>query len=172
MKIIFAFVCLFRVSEDPQFITMNILMNILYTVTLIAIRVWRLFIYIVSYIAFKPIKAYLTKILNEMGIGTCGTEAHNMVVHNDWLYHRMVCDGTLGLGEAYMDGWWDCGKLDEFFYKAFQAGIYQKLLFPWDRLIHYLKFDVFNLQTVVRSQEVADKHYDLGKIRKRADSHD
>lgn len=133
-------------------------------VTLGAIRVWRMIMYVVVYIGFRPIKAHITKRLDEEGIGTSGTEPHNIVVHNDRLFHRMICDGTLGLAEAYMEKWWDCDRLDIFFYKAFQAGFYQELMYPWDRLIHYLQFDVFNLQTVARSQEVADKHYDLGKM--------
>lgn len=141
---------------------MNVLMNLLYTITLGAIRIWRMFMYVVVYIGFKPIKAYIDKRVNEVGIGTGGREPHSFDIHNDWLYHRLVCDGTLGLGEAYMDGWWDCKKLDELFYKIYQAGFYQEMMYPWDRLIRYLQFDVFNLQTVARSREVADKHYDLG----------
>ena len=29
-------------------------------------------------------------------------------VHNDRFYARVLAKGSLGLGEAYMDGWWDC----------------------------------------------------------------
>lgn len=130
--------------------------------TMATIRLWRMIMYGAVYIGFKPIKAYVDKKLIKADIGTHGTESHDMIIHNDWLFHRMICDGTLGLGEAYMDGWWDCKKLDEFFVKVYEGGLYQDLMFPWDRLIHYLQFDVFNLQTVARSQEVADKHYDLG----------
>lgn len=142
---------------------MEVLMNILYMVTLGAIWIWRMIMHVVIYIGFKPVKAYAIKRLNELGIETNGVEPQSMVIHNDWVFHRLVCDGTLGLAEAYMDGWWDCVKLDEFFYKVFQANVYQEIMYPWDRLIHYLKFDVFNLQTIARSREVADKHYDLGK---------
>ena len=28
-----------------------------------------------------------------------------------------MTQGTLGLGEAYMQGWWDCAQLDELFNK-------------------------------------------------------
>lgn len=102
--------------------------------------------------------------MNVLGLGVHGTEPDDIIIHNKWFFHRFACDGTLGLGESYMDGWWDCEKLDEFFYKAFQVGIYQEITFPWDRLIRYLEFDVFNLQTVARSWEIAEKHYDLGKM--------
>ena len=26
---------------------------------------------------------------------------------------RVLRDGTLGVGEAYIDGWWDCDALDQ-----------------------------------------------------------
>lgn len=133
-------------------------------ITLGAIRAWRMFAYILTYIGFRPIKTYIIKRLNESGIGVQGAEPHDMLVHNDSVYQRMVYDGTLGLGEAYMDGWWECQKLDVFFHKCYLAGLYREMTFPWDRLIHYLEFDVFNRQTVVRSWEVAEKHYDLGKF--------
>lgn len=143
---------------------MEILTDILYSATMLAIKIWRKFMYAVAFVGFKPIKALLEKKLSAAGVGTDVTGPSNMVVHNEWLYHRMVYDGTLGLGEAYMEGWWDCKRLDEFFYKVFMGNIYQEILYPWDRLIHYLSFDAFNLHSVVRSREVADKHYDLGSL--------
>lgn len=137
-------------------------MDILYMVTMGAIRVWRKFFYIFAYVAFKPIKTHIKNELNKAEIGTEGVEPDDMAIRNDFIYHRISCDGTLGLAESYMDGWWDCERLDEFFFKIYQTDMYQKSMYPWDRLIHYLSFEVFNLQTVTRSSEVADKHYDLG----------
>ena len=28
---------------------------------------------------------------------------------------RVLAQGSLGLGEAYMDGWWECERLDQLF---------------------------------------------------------
>ena len=93
-----------------------------------------------------------------------GKAPHDCIIHNERFFHRLAYDGTLAVGESYMEGWWDCKRLDEFFYKLFKAEIYQKLLFPWDRLICYLTYDAFNLQTLERSWEIAEKHYDLGNM--------
>lgn len=141
---------------------MDLLVKVLFVITSNMIRLFRMFMYVVAYIGFKPIKAYVREIFDNAGVGPDGAAPHNIIVHSDWFYHRLARDGTLGLAEAYLDGWWDCKKLDEFFYKALKAGLYQKVTFPWDRLINYLDFHAFNLQTVARSYEVADKHYDLG----------
>ncbi|XP_037030672.1 cyclopropane-fatty-acyl-phospholipid synthase-like [Bradysia coprophila] len=141
---------------------MNPLINTLHVASLGAIRLWRTFMYIVAYIGLKPCKAFIIKLLNTSGAGPSGKAPHNIVIHNDWLFHRLMYDATLGFGEAYVEGWWDCEKLDEFYYKCFMADVYRKMLLPWDHLIYYLKFHAFNLQTLGRSREVADKHYDTG----------
>lgn len=104
----------------------------------------------------------MSKLLNESGIEVNGKAPHDFIIHNDKVFNRTIYDGTLGLAESYVDGWWSCKKLDEYFYKIFKHGIYQKITFPWDRLIYYLTFHAFNLQTLKRSREVADKHYDIG----------
>lgn len=154
----------YKVLRKLQLVAMNNLMNILYMVTLGVIRLWRMFMCIVTYIGFKLIKPYICKKLNDAGIGVHGSESHDMIVHDERTFHRLSYEGTLGLGEAYMNGWWDCKKLDEFFTKIFQGGLYQKLSFPWDILFRYLQFEFFNLQTGVRSWQVAETHYDLGKM--------
>ena len=142
---------------------MDLFVNIMYKLVLGIVQVWVLLKRVAVYIAFKPIKAIVERRMNDACVGTLGTEPHNIIVHNDWLYHRMISDGSLGLGEAYIDGWWDCKKLDVFFYKAFQANLYRELIRPWNKIEHYLKYQLFNTQTVARAREVIDKHYDLGK---------
>lgn len=133
-------------------------------VTLGAIRVWQMFMYVVIYILRKPIKARIIRGLKKAGIEVNGTAPHDMIVHNEWFFHRMVNEGTLGMAEAYLDGWWDCKQLDECFARIIRFGLYKELIYPWDKVIHYLQFHVFNLQTAARSWEVAEKHYNLGKL--------
>lgn len=142
---------------------MNIVINFLYMVTLAAIKVFRMFTYVPLYIGFKPVKAYAIKKLNAAGIGVDGTEPHDLLVHNDWFFHRLAHEGTIGIGEAYIDGWWDCRKIDECFAKALRFGFYKEFMFPWEKLIYHLQYRVFNLQTSARSWEIAEKHYNLGK---------
>ncbi|KAJ6634288.1 Cyclopropane-fatty-acyl-phospholipid synthase [Pseudolycoriella hygida] len=141
---------------------MDIVMDILYKITLGAIRICRLLMRVIIFIAHRPIRAYAEWRMNKLGIGPGGTEPHNPVVHNDWVLNRMMCEGSLGLAESYIEGWWDCERLDVFFQKVFQAELYRELTYPWEKLIHYLKFKLFNLQTVTRAQEVIDTHYNLG----------
>lgn len=140
---------------------MKLLMNILYMVTMGAIRVWRMLLYVITYICFTPIRAYIIKISKAVGIRG-SSEPSSIIIHNEMVYHRIAYEGTFGLGESYMEGLWDCKKLDVLTTKAVLGGLYQKSM-PWDRLINYLEFDLFNLQTRERSSQLMKKHYDLGK---------
>ncbi len=45
-----------------------------------------------------------------------GERPWDLQVHNEKFYQRVLAEGSLGLGESYMDGWWDCDRLDEFFH--------------------------------------------------------
>ena len=55
-----------------------------------------------------------TKYLAGAGITLNGSGSRDLQVHDQRLYKRVFLQGMLGLGEAYMDGWWDkvtCGRL-------------------------------------------------------------
>ena len=43
-------------------------------------------------------------------------------VHDPRFFSRVLASGTLGFGESYMEGWWDCDALDEMCCRAIRAG--------------------------------------------------
>ena len=49
-------------------------------------------------------------LLEPAGIRLDGPNEWDVQVNNPDLFRRVLRDGTLGLGEAYMDGWWDCDR--------------------------------------------------------------
>jgi cyclopropane-fatty-acyl-phospholipid synthase len=77
---------------------------------------------------------------------------------------RIGNNPSLGLGESYMEGLWDCDKLDELLYTIFKREVYKDYLNLINRSVNFLLFQVFNLQTKGRVWEVAEKHYDKGEI--------
>lgn len=108
-------------------------------------------------------KALLSSVLEKADIKINGTRPWDLQVHNDKLYTRVLRQGTLGAGEAYMDGWWDCEAMDVMFYKAIKANLEQQ--FSDSNLAAYalkLYQSIFNLQDRARSFDVAKKHYDFG----------
>ncbi len=50
-----------------------------------------------------------------------GDRPWDVQVHDPRLWVRVFAEGSLGLGESYMDGWWDCEQLDAFFHRVLAA---------------------------------------------------
>ncbi|CAG0892892.1 unnamed protein product [Cyprideis torosa] len=92
------------------------------------------------------------------GIYINGKHPWDLQVHNPKFYLRAATEFTLGVGEAYMDGWWDCEDLVEAYYRLFKAGPY---IPPLTRIFCKIGYCV-NRQSRKFSLEVAKKHYDLG----------
>jgi len=65
----------------------------------------------------KKEKQIVESLLSDVGITVNGGESYDPQVHNENFYSHILRQEPLGLGESYMDGWWDCDRLDEFFYK-------------------------------------------------------
>ena len=62
-------------------------------------------------------KKITKEILELAGININGSNPWDIQIHNDRFYRRAISEGELGIGESYMDGWWDSEKIDEFIYR-------------------------------------------------------
>lgn len=80
-------------------------------------------------------KQIIKSLLESIGITINGQMDYDVQVHNQAVYSRILRQGALGLGESYMDGWWDCKKLDQFFHKVFEANLEQKIKSDWNILL-------------------------------------
>ena len=69
----------------------------------------------------------IRQLLDAAGIKVNGSRPFDIQVHNAKLYSRLLKHTSLGLGEAYMDGWWDSEQVDEFISKVLRAGWQNKL---------------------------------------------
>jgi cyclopropane-fatty-acyl-phospholipid synthase len=96
------------------------------------------------------------------GIEVDGTNPWDIQVQNPLFYERVLHQTTLGLGESYMEGWWECAALDEFVDKALRANLQDKVRGNWKILLHALQSRLFNLQSRARAFQVGEHHYDLG----------
>lgn len=68
----------------------------------------------------------------------------------------------MGLGESYMDGWWECDRLDMFFSKVLRAGLENQLPHHFKDTLRIAGARLFNLQSKKRARIVGKEHYDLG----------
>lgn len=67
------------------------------------------------------------ELLSRAGITINGSAAADIRVKNPDFFKRVLQEGSLGLGESYMDGWWECDRLDIFFTKVLRAGLENQL---------------------------------------------
>lgn len=105
------------------------------------------------------------KILDRAGITLDGNQPFDLVVHNPLVLRRVIHSGSLGLGEAYMEGWWDTRDLlalPEFFKRVLQGGL--EYYFPNNAkdVANIVKAKLFNPQTKSKSKKVGLQHYDIG----------
>ena len=107
-------------------------------------------------------KALVSEILQTAGIALNGSNPWDMQVYDDRLYGRLLESGSLSLGESYLDAWWNCTALDDFFFRLMHANIENKIKKNKRLLFHILIGKLINLQTKQRAFEVGEKHYDLG----------
>jgi cyclopropane-fatty-acyl-phospholipid synthase len=107
-------------------------------------------------------KRTLIDLLSLAGININGNNPYDIQVHNENFYKRALKDSALGLGESYMDGWWDCQALDQFFNKILLAKLENKIKINWKLKWHILKANIFNMQKISRAFQVGKRHYDIG----------
>jgi cyclopropane-fatty-acyl-phospholipid synthase len=90
-----------------------------------------------------------------------GDRPWDIQVHNEKLYQRILAEGSLGLGESYMDGWWDCERIDEFICRVLKANLDAKIN-PWTECFSLLKARLLNLQKPSSCFLDCQHHYDIG----------
>ncbi|MFZ3388187.1 cyclopropane fatty acyl phospholipid synthase [Buttiauxella gaviniae] len=106
------------------------------------------------------------RIVNDMltraGVEINGPRPFDIQVKHPDFFKRVLQEGTLGLGESYMDGWWDCERLDIFFHNAIRAGLEQQLPHHLKDTLRVAAARLVNLQSKKRAWIVGKEHYDLG----------
>ena len=101
------------------------------------------------------------ELLTHAGVALNGGRPWDIRVHNEKLYPRVFAQGSLGLGEAYMDGWWDCERLDECFSRLMRAHLDGRFR-PWKDGLRHARARLTNRQNRTRAVEVGWRHYDVG----------
>ena len=103
-----------------------------------------------------------TELLDKAGIMINGPRPFDMRIKHPDTLMRILQEGSLGLGESYMDGWWECDRLDVFFDKVLTAKLDQQLPSHLKDILRIARARLFNMQTRHRAWQVGKEHYDLG----------
>lgn len=105
-------------------------------------------------------KSRIASLLAEAGVVIDGDQPWDIRVHDERLYHRVWLNSSLGFGEAYMEGWWDCDRLDALFDRVLSGRLNEKVRGWADFWVH-LRACLTNMQSRRRAYDVGEQHYDL-----------
>lgn len=97
----------------------------------------------------------------EAGITINGHEDWDIQIKHHAFYDRLIRDGSMGFGESYMDGWWECKDLEEMLWRIFHYGIHEK----YKSIISVRTiFDLTKARLTAAKDpyEIGRKHYDTG----------
>jgi len=106
-------------------------------------------------------KEAVTRLFALAGVTIDGSNPWDIRVRNERFFRRVLAGGSLGLGEAYMDGDWHASSLDQLFDRIISAKLSDKLGLTVPLAVLTLAARLQNRQSLSRSEDVAKVHYDL-----------
>lgn len=101
------------------------------------------------------------KLFAKADIEINGDKPWDMQVRNPKLWSALLFKGSLGLGEAYMQGWYEVEDLSEFFYRIARFILPDYSQPTLRKTTLALLTRIFNTQSIKKSFKVG-KHYDIG----------
>ncbi|HAZ60606.1 MAG TPA: cyclopropane fatty acyl phospholipid synthase [Gammaproteobacteria bacterium] len=110
-------------------------------------------------------KATIEAMLLEAGVQLDGDRPFDLRVRDPRFFDAVLQRWSLGLGESWMAGWWDCERLDELICRLLRRDADAHPIGLWTQLrlgLAPLRTLLFNLQSRVRAFQVGERHYDLG----------
>jgi cyclopropane-fatty-acyl-phospholipid synthase len=110
----------------------------------------------------KKSEKLVRELLRKADIQVDGDRPWDIQVHDDRLYDRVLRDASLGLGESYVDGWWDSKAIDQFIDRVLRANLREEVENNMRLVFQALRAKLTNRQSKNRAYEVGEQHYDLG----------
>jgi len=112
----------------------------------------------------KPLNAkqVVQKIFAQADIAVDGSRPWDIHVHNDDFFSSILAGGSLALGESYMDKWWRCAALDQFFDRILRARLDKQTQKEKHMLAAVLKARIINAQSRSKAYIIGQRHYDIG----------
>jgi cyclopropane-fatty-acyl-phospholipid synthase len=107
-------------------------------------------------------RGVIHQMLERADIRIGGDRPWDIRIRDRRVFGRILAQGSLGLGESYMEGWWDCDAIDVFFARILKARKGFRPHLNFDIVMSALKAKFTNLQTPVLSKGKGKLHYEIG----------
>jgi cyclopropane-fatty-acyl-phospholipid synthase len=103
----------------------------------------------------------VTRFLVDCDVQVDGPRPTDIQVRDPRFFGRALAQGSIGVGESYMDGWWEAEDLDGFVTKVLRNNV-DKRLRGWSEVLGIALAKLTNLQSRARAFQVGERHYDIG----------
>jgi cyclopropane-fatty-acyl-phospholipid synthase len=113
-------------------------------------------------VAMSKHKEVVEDLLAACGVKIDGPDPWDVRVHDERVYAGILAQKNLGLGDAYVRGWWDCDALDELTYRILTAHLDERMMGGIGLFLPVIESLFLNKQSKDGATEVTERHYDLG----------
>jgi cyclopropane-fatty-acyl-phospholipid synthase len=110
----------------------------------------------------RDLQNRVESILHRADVTINGTRPWDIVVHDPRFFSTLASRTALGLGESYMDQWWDCSDLSQFFCHILHAHLERRSSPNLAAILAFLRATVENRQAKSRAAGNVHQHYDKG----------
>jgi len=101
-------------------------------------------------------------VLDLAGVKINGSNLWDIQVYDERFYKRAITEVELGMGESYMDGWWDAADIDALIFRIVRADLQEKLRRNYKIVFLLSGYYLINMQARRKAFEIGERHYDLG----------
>jgi len=107
-------------------------------------------------------QAIIEDFLAQADITVNGNKPYDIQINNpEELYSALSRNISIGAGESFMNNDWDCQAIDELFFRLSRVCSIDKIRGKKTILWFAIKNNITNLQSITRSTQVANIHYNL-----------
>lgn len=107
-------------------------------------------------------EATLRELFGDVEIIVGGDRPHDIQVLDPRFYRRVLRDGSLGLGESYVEGWWDADAVDAVIHRILKGGLGERTRRSPRAVALSLLARVLNPQRRQRASRHVRSHYERG----------
>ena len=104
----------------------------------------------------------ITEALAHADIRVNGERPWDIHVHDKRFFRRVMAHGTMGFGESYMEGWWDCADLEELCFRCINAHVEEKLTPHVQSIVEVAFSGLLHMHEKKKDENGFIAHYDLG----------
>ena len=108
----------------------------------------------------SKIEKKVTQTLAKADIQIGGNRPWDIQVKNKKFFSKIIWDGSLGLGESYVNKYFECDQVDVFCYKILKNKLQQQT-YNKNNYTRILTNLFINFQSLKNAVQVAKKHYDI-----------